>query len=54
MRIESNKSDNATQPNRARREWQAPMLTKETTANTETKASGLSEDNLPPAIGPVS
>jgi len=54
METESKTAGSTKSEGGARREWQAPVLTKETTANTETKASGLSEDNLPPAIGPVS
>jgi hypothetical protein len=54
METESKKAGSTKAEGGARRDWQAPFLIKETTAKTETKASGLSEDNLPPAIGPVS
>jgi hypothetical protein len=56
MKNASDKPENAKEPNIARQEWQAPVLTKETTANTRhVKFNSTVEGGAPTSpVGPVS
>ena len=55
MKTESDTPDKAQQTNRVRREWQAPVLTKESTANTKTgKLISTGEVMSGPGFGPAS
>jgi hypothetical protein len=55
MNNSSDTPDNGKEPSRALREWQAPVLIKETTDITQSgKASNFTEVNGPPNFGPAS